>query len=368
MINFLDLKAINQRQRNEFQKALDGILESGWFILGEQTNLFEIEFAEYCGTKECVGVANGLDALHLVLKAWGIGEGDEVIVPSNTYIATWLAVSLTGAIPIPVEPNIITYNIDPNRIESAITCRTKAIVPVHLYGQTADMNPIMELANSKSIKVLEDCAQAHGAYYNNKIAGSLAHAAAFSFYPGKNLGALGDGGAVTTNDPFLAERIRVLRNYGSKIKYENFLRGYNSRLDEIQSAFLRIKLRELDSDNKHRARIADYYQLGFKDLNQLILPVVAENSSHVWHLYVVRHPRRDELQNKLANLGVATMIHYPIPPHLQDAYSDLGLTKNSLPISEKIHNEVLSLPIGPTMSLEDAEVVVQALCSALSSM
>jgi len=259
MIPFLDLKSINLRQKEEFKTALATVLDSGWLILGKQTEAFEQEFAEYCGAKYCVGVANGLDALHLALKAWGIGPGDEVIVPSNTYIATWLAVSQVGAKPVPVEPDLSTYNIDPNLIEAAITRRTRAIIPVHMYGQTASMEKIMSIADWHGLKVLEDGAQAHGATTNKRRAGALGHAAAFSFYPGKNLGALGDAGALTTNDAALADKIRVLRNYGSHVKYQNEIRGYNSRLDELQSAFLRAKLPLLDGDNVHRRKIAAIY-------------------------------------------------------------------------------------------------------------
>jgi len=368
MIPFLDLKSINLRQKKEFHAALHGVLESGWLILGKQTEAFEQEFAAYCGTKHCVGVANGLDALHLVLKAWGIGPGDEVIVPSNTYIATWLAVSQVGATPVPVEPDLSTYNIDPDLIEVAITSRTRAIIPVHLYGQTAAMEAIMAIANRHGLKVLEDCAQAHGAMLNGRRAGALGHAAAFSFYPGKNLGALGDGGAVTTNDAELADKIRVLRNYGSRIKYQNEVRGYNSRLDELQSAFLRVKLRQLDSDNARRVEIAARYTEGLSGLDGLTLPAVGVGYDHVWHLYVVRHANRDVLQKRLAELDVGTMIHYPIPPHRQAAYQDLGIPEGALPISETIHREALSLPLGPTLCLEHTDTVIAATRSVCDSL
>lgn len=360
MIPFLDIKSINLRQKEEFHAALDAVLDSGWLILGKQTEAFEQEFAAYCGTKYCIGVANGLEALHLVLKAWGIGPGDEVIVPSNTYIATWLAVSQVGAKPVPVEPDLSTYNIDPNLIEAAITPRTRAIIPVHLYGQTASMEAIMVIANRHGLEVLEDGAQAHGAALNARRAGSLGHAAAFSFYPGKNLGALGDGGAVTTNDAELAQKIRVLRNYGSHIKYQNEVRGYNSRLDELQSAFLRTKLPMLDADNAHRSEVAARYSSGLKDLEGVILPKVDVGNDHVWHLYVIRHPKRDALQKRLSELGVGTMVHYPIPPHRQAAYRDLGIPEDALSISESIHREVLSLPMGPTMTRDDTDTVIAA--------
>lgn len=366
MIPFLDLKTINLRQKEEFQKALESILDSGWLVLGKQTEAFEKDFAAYCDAQHCVGVANGLEALRLVLHAWGIGAGDEVIVPSNTYIATWLAVSQVNATPVPVEPDLETFNIDPVLIEAAITPRTRAIIPVHLYGQTASMEKIMSIANRHGLKVLEDGAQAHGARLNKRRAGSMGHAAAFSFYPGKNLGALGDAGAVTTNDAALADKIRMLRNYGSQIKYQNEVRGYNSRLDELQSAFLRTKLPLLDSDNAHRSQIAAAYTEGLKDLEGLTIPKARVGHDHVWHLYVVRHVNREKLQARLAGLGVGTMIHYPIPPHLQPAYKDLHIESGALPISEKIHREVLSLPIGPTMSQEEASIVITAVRQAVA--
>lgn len=358
MISFLDLKAINLRQRDEFQDALNRVLDSGWLILGEECKTFEQEFAAYCGVKYCVGVANGLEALHLVLRAWGIGPGDEVIVPSNTYIATWLAVSYTGATLVPVEPDIQTYNLDPALLEAAITPRTKVIIPVHLYGQVADMSSISRVAQKHGIKVLEDAAQAHGADHKGKKAGALGDAAGFSFYPGKNLGALGDGGAITTNDSELATRLRSLRNYGSQLKYHNETIGFNSRLDELQAAFLLAKLPLLDADNKHRIAIAEVYQGALSGIDSLTLPCISEDGNSAWHLYTIRHPKRDRLAEHLVNHGIATMIHYPIPPHLQPAYSSLGKTKGDFPIAEQIHAEILSLPIGPTMSFEQVERVV----------
>ncbi len=303
-----------------------------------------------------------------MLKAWGISAGDEVIVPSNTYIATWLAVTQVGATPVPVEPDYNTYNIDPTLIEAAITPRTRAIIPVHLYGQAANMEAIMLIARQHELKVLEDAAQAHGATQNEQRAGSLGHAAAFSFYPGKNLGALGDGGAVTTNDVELAEKIRTLRNYGSQFKYHNELCGYNSRLDELQSAFLREKLPLLDTDNAHRNTIAKRYSVGLSSIKEIILPKVSKGNRHVWHLYVIRYSRRDALQNRLSELGVRTMIHYPIPPHLQPAYSDLEAIDGSLSISEMIHREVLSLPMGPTMKIKDADDVIEAIKEAINTL
>ncbi len=368
MIPFLDVKSVNARFRDDLHSCLDRVLDAGWLILGSQTEAFEREFAAYCGVSQCIGVANGLEALHIVLKAWGIGPGDEVIVPSNTYIATWLAVSQLGATPVPVEPDVKTFNIDPSKVSSAITSRTRAIIPVHLYGHAAAMTEIMEIAEKYGLKVLEDAAQAHGAVSAGQRTGSLGHAAAFSFYPGKNLGALGDAGAITTNDPSLANQIRCLRNYGSLIKYQNEVRGLNSRLDELQSAFLRIKLPYLEADNAHRASVAVRYQEGLRDIDSLILPSTSAGYEHVWHLYVVRHPKRDLLQKRLADLGVGTMIHYPFPPHLQRAYVDLGLSAGSLPISEALHREVLSLPMGPTLSTNEVDSVIEAVRKAVTEL
>ena len=368
MIPFLDLKSINLCQREELLAGLSRVLESGWYILGKETESFEKEFAEFCGAKHCVGVANGLEALQLVLRAWGIGKGDEVIVPSNTYIATWLAASNLGARPIPVEPDERTYNIDPERIQRAITSRTRAIIPVHLYGQPADMGPILEIAGKHGIKVLEDAAQAHGARYNGKRVGALGHAAGFSFYPGKNLGALGDGGAITTNDDALADSVRVLRNYGSRTKYYNETKGVNSRLDELQAAFLRTKLEVLEEGNRLRARVAARYAEGLRGLPKLVLPYVPPWAEPVWHLFVVRHPRRDRLAQDLAEREIGSLVHYPIPPHRQRAYAELELADGSLPISEAIHREVLSLPMWPGMTGEQTENVINAVrdgCAAL---
>lgn len=357
---FLDLKAINLRDREAFHKALDRVLESGWVVLGKELEGFESSFAAYCGTEHCIGVANGLDALHLVLRAWEIGPGDEVIVPSNTYIATWLAVTQCGATPVPVEPHPDTYNLDPQRIEAAVTSRTRAVIAVHLYGQPAEMDAIMAVAKKHGLKVLEDAAQAHGARFKGRKTGALGDAAAFSFYPGKNLGALGDGGAVTTNDRALAERIAILRNYGSSRKYVNEIQGFNSRLDELQAAFLSEKLKRLDADNAHRKLIADYYISHLSDLPEVRLPKLADRAESVWHLFVVQAPDRDALMRALAEDGIQTMIHYPIPPHKQRAYA----TKQSFgpfPISEGIHQHVLSLPVGPTLTIEEAKRVVKSL-------
>jgi dTDP-4-amino-4,6-dideoxygalactose transaminase len=361
IIPFLDLKTINLRQRDEFHHALEKVLNSGWLILGEECKEFEQEFAAYCGVKHCIGVGNGLEALHLVLRAWNIGLGDEVIVPSNTYIATWLAVTYTGATPVPVEPDLQTYNLDPKLLEAAITPRTKAIIPVHLYGQVADMSALSATAQKHGIKLLEDAAQSHGAEYMGKKAGAFGDAAGFSFYPGKNLGALGDGGAITTNDSALAEKLRTLRNYGSQLKYHNEIVGFNSRLDELQAAFLRVKLRLLDADNIHRSEIAEIYQSELSGIIELTLPSISRDSKSAWHLYAIRHPQRDRLAEHLTKHGIATMIHYPIPPHLQPAYSSLGKKRGDFPIAEQIHSEILSLPIGPTMPMEYAKKVVASI-------
>lgn len=357
LISFLDLKAINLAYEAELKAAFDRVLHSGWYILGAEVKAFEQEFAAYCGTEHAIGVSNGLDALHLILRGYGVGPGDEVIVPSNTYIATWLAATYAGATPIPVEPVVGGYNIDPERIEAAITPRTKAIIVVHLYGEAADMDPIMRIAAKHNLKVIEDGAQAHGALYNGKRVGNLGHAAGFSFYPGKNLGALGDAGGVTTNDTDLANKVRVLLNYGSQRKYHNEVQGYNCRLDELQAALLRVKLPFLDKETERRRAIAARYNEELADTG-LTLPQSAGVGDHVWHLYVVRSSDRDNLQKKLAEAGVNTMIHYPIPPHLQTAYAELGLKKGDLPLAEKIHQEVLSLPMGPTMTDDQVEQVI----------
>lgn len=349
-IPFLDLKAPHIELRSKLQEAFERVLDSGWYIQGNELKLFEEEFAHYCEVKHCIGVGNGLDALHLILRAYGIGEGDEVIVPSNTYIATWLAASYAGATPIPVEPDERTYNLDPARIEAAITSRSKAIMVVHLYGQPADMDAINAIAKKHNLKVIEDAAQAHGARYKGKRVGTLGDAAGFSFYPGKNLGAIGDGGAVTTNDAELAEKIRVLGNYGSRVKYHNEVKGYNSRLDELQAAFLREKLKKLDEWNDQRKVLAADYLRQLAGCN-LVLPLVPEWADPVWHLFVVRSLQRETLQAHLQKHGIGTMIHYPIPPHLQPAYSELGYEQGDFPIAEAIHREVLSLPMGPTMNV-----------------
>lgn len=360
-IPFLDLKAPQAEMREALHAAFARVLDSGWYIQGEELAKFEQEFAAYCGVQHCIGVANGLDALHLILRAYGIGPGDEVIVPSNTFIATWLAVSHAGARPVPVEPDDATFNIDPAGIEAAITSRTKAIIAVHLYGQAADMDAINDIAARHGLKVIEDAAQAHGARYKGRRTGALGDAAGFSFYPGKNLGALGDGGAVTTNDPVLAERIRMLGNYGSRTKYRNELQGFNSRLDEMQAAFLREKLLRLDEWNARRARIAAIYQERLRD-SALRSPVVPPWAEPVWHLYVVRSKQRDALQSHLAACGIGSLVHYPIPPHLQGAYATDGWRDGDWPLSERMHREVLSLPMGPHLSMAQVDDVVAAVC------
>lgn len=360
-IPFLDLKALYLELKEELDPAYHRVMESGWYIFSEEVAAFEREFAEYCDVKYCIGVGNGLDALHLILRAMDIGAGDEVIVPANTYIATWLAVSYAGATPVPVEPDEKTYNIDPPRIEAAITEKTKAILPVHLYGQPANMDPILKIAERYQLKVIEDAAQAHGARYKEKRVGGLGVAAGFSFYPGKNLGAFGDGGAVTTNDPIIAEKVRSLRNYGSQKKYYHKVKGFNSRLDELQAAFLRVRLRYLDDWNERRRKIANLYLAELSSASYLTLPRVPSWAVPVWHLFVVRTPERDRLQKHLADCGIQTLIHYPVPPHRQVAYQELSHL--DLPVSERIHREVLSLPMSPVMSDGDAGYVAKAVKS-----
>lgn len=356
------MKAPYQELQTELDSAWRRVMDSGWYILGPEVDAFEEEFAAYIGARHCVGVGNGLEALHLILRAHGIGEGDEVIVPANTYIASWLAVSYAGALPVPVEPLERTYNLDPDRLESAITTRTKAVMVVHLYGQTAEMDAIKIIARKHGLKVIEDAAQAHGARYRGKQAGSLGDAAGWSFYPGKNLGALGDAGAVTTNDPGLAETIRSLRNYGSQVKYYNLYKGFNSRLDELQAAFLRVKLKVLDEWNGRRARAAARYLDGLRDTG-LTLPFVPQGMQPNWHLFVVHSRSRDGLQAHLRERGIGTLIHYPVPPHLQDAYREMGLLEGSFPITERIHREALSLPMGPHLSLDDVDLVMDEIRS-----
>lgn len=360
-VPFLDVHAGSAELRPELDAAYHRVMGSGRYLLGAELEQLESEFSAYCEAARSVGVANGLDALHLILRAYRIGPGDEVIVPSNTYIATWLAVSYAGATPVPVEPDPRTFNLDPARIACAITPKTRAILPVHLYGQPADMDPILAVARGHRLKVIEDAAQAHGARYKGRRTGSLADAAAFSFYPAKNLGAFGDGGAITTSDPELAERVRALRNYGSREKYHHDCQGLNSRLDELQAAFLRVKLRKLDEWNARRRAVAARYLSALSSAPPLELPFVPEYAEPVWHLFAVRHPRRHELESSLAARGISTLIHYPVPPHLSGAYSAAGWKPGAFPIAEEMANSELSLPLGPHLSPEQQDCVIEAL-------
>ena len=359
LVPFLDLRAPYLEQQSDLDAALARVAASGWYLLGEELRGFEAEWARYTESAHAVGVANGLDALHLALLALDVGPGDEVIVPSNTYIATWLAVSMTGARPVPVEPDPATYNIDPERIEDAIGPRTRAILPVHLYGLPADMEPIREIAARRGLRILDDAAQAHGARYRGEPVGALADATAWSFYPGKNLGAFGDGGAVTTDDDAIADRVRVLRNYGSRVKYVNEVRGFNSRLDDLQAAVLRVKLARLDEWNARRARAAARYADALADL-PLVLPAAPTYATPSWHLYVVRTYEREALQSALRARDVETLIHYPIPPHRQQAYAELDWPADAFPIANTIHDEILSLPIGPHLTAEQQDRVTDA--------
>lgn len=359
-VPFLDLKAAYIECQADIDAAVQRVLHSGYYIGGPEVESFEVEFAQFCGANECVGLANGLDALHLALRAMDVGPGDEVIVPSNTYIATWLAVSQCGATVVPVEPDVRTFNIDPALIEAAITPRTKVILPVHLYGQPADLDPILAIARKHGLRVLEDGAQAHGSRYKGKRIGAHGDIVAWSFYPGKNLGAIGDGGAITTDDPVLADRIRVLRNYGSRVKYVNEFQGYNSRLDPIQAAILRVKLLRLDEWNSRRSAIAAHYLEQLRD-SGLGLPYVPEWATPAWHLFVVTTPAREALQQRLTAAGVTTLIHYPIPPHLQQCYAELGWKAGVFPHAEQMAEQVLSLPIGPQLETEELATVVRAL-------
>lgn len=358
-VAFLDLRAPYVELKSEIDAAMSRVADSGWYLLGAELRTFEEAYARYVGARHCVGVANGLDALHLALLAFGVGPGDEVIVPSNTYIATWLAVSMAGARPVPVEPDPATYNLDPALVAAAITPRTKVILPVHLYGLPADMEPINAIAARHGIGVLDDAAQAHGAVYRGKRVGVLGSAAAWSFYPGKNLGAFGDAGAVTTNDDAIADRVRVLRNYGSRVKYVNEVQGVNSRLDDIQAAILAAKLPALDAWNTRRRRIAERYTKAFTGL-PLALPVEPPGFVSSWHLYVVRTAERDALRGHLTSAGIETLIHYPIPPHRQQAYASLCVAPDAFPIANMIHDQIVSLPIGPHLSEAEQDRVIAA--------
>lgn len=355
MIPFLDLHKINEQYRTEIDARIKAVIDKGWYLQGEQNDIFAKHFAEYCGTKYALGVANGLDAINLLIKAYGFGEGDEIIVPANTFIATVLAVSQNNCTPVLVEPDINTYCINPDLIEAAITPRTKAIIVVHLYGHAVPMQKIMELAKKYNLKVIEDAAQAHGAYDDGKRVGNLADAAAFSFYPGKNLGAMGDAGGITTNDEEIYTKVKALANYGSDYKYHHIYKGVNSRLDEIQAAILDVKLGHLDADNARRREIAGIYRKKITN-SRVVLPQTDVEESHVWHVFVVRVDDRESLLKHLEANGIQTNVHYPTPPHLQGAYSELS--DLSFPITEKIHREVASLPISPVMTDEEVQTVV----------
>ena len=362
MIKFLDLQKINAQYSEELKHAADKVIDSGWFLMGKELHSFEKNYAAFCGVGHCLGVANGLDALRLIFKAYiemgYMGKGDEVIVPANTYIASVLAISDNGLIPVFVEPNEQTYNLDSTLIEEVITPKTKAILTVHLYGQNSIDDQMLELCSKYSLKLIEDAAQSHGAKWNNKISGGIGDAAGHSFYPGKNLGALGDAGAVTTNDPVLSKTIAALRNYGSEKKYENLYKGLNSRLDEIQAAFLNVKLKYIQEDIDNRRRVASYYLNNINN-NNIILPSLVVRQGHVWHLFVIRTENRIRLQDYLINNEVETIIHYPIPVHYQQAYTEFK--NRNLPLTEKIHNEVLSLPIGRHINDRDLAHIVNVL-------
>ncbi len=356
MIKFLDLEKINNRFRDEIDLRIKTILDKGWYLQGEENEIFCKNFAQYCGTKHCIGVANGLDALNLIIKAMGFGIGDEIIVPANTYIASILAISQNGCTPILIEPHINTYNINPDLIEEKITPKTKAIMVVHLYGQAVQMDKIWDLAKKYNLKVIEDSAQAHGAYYKDKRTGNLSDASAFSFYPGKNLGCMGDGGAVTTNDDELAQKIKAIANYGSDRKYHHIYKGVNSRLDEIQAAVLDVKLKYIDKDNQRRREISKYYRENIKN-EKIILPTAYNEDSHVWHIFAVRTKERDKFQKYLVENEIQTIIHYPTPPHKQNAYKEWA--NLSYPITEEIHRTIISLPMSPVITDVEVQKVVE---------
>jgi len=359
MIKFLDLHKINEQYRKQIDKRIKNVLDSGWYLLGKEDEIFEQNFADYCGTEYCVSCGNGLDALTLIIKAYGFGNGDEIIVPANTYIASILAISYNGCTPVLVEPDINTYNINPDLIEEKITEKTKAIMVVHLYGQAVEMDKIWALAKKYNLKIIEDSAQAHGAIYKEKRTGNLGDASGFSFYPGKNLGCLGDGGAVTTNDKELVDKIRALRNYGSNAKYHNIYQGVNSRLDEIQAAILDVKLPYLDRDNQKRRKIANYYLENIKN-KKIITPLCPVNEkSHVWHVFALRTEKRNEFQQYLKENEIQTLIHYPIPPHKQPCYKEWN--NLSFPITEEIHNTIISIPISPVMNDDEIQKVADVI-------
>ncbi len=359
-IPFLDLGAAYRELKADIDVAVHRVLDSGWYILGPEVEAFEAEWATWCGADHAVGLANGLDALILALRALDVGPGDEVIVPSNTYIATWLAVSAVGATPVPVEPDPLTHNLDPHALAEALSPATKVILPVHLYGQPADLDPILALARTRGIFVVEDAAQAHGARYKGQRIGAHGDVVCWSFYPGKNLGALGDGGAITTNRADLADKIRVLRNYGSRVKYINEVQGVNSRLDPLQAAILRAKLPHLQAWTERRQVLAQIYTEGLAQTS-LIRPFVPAWADPAWHLYVVCTTEREALQKHLSAAGIGTLIHYPVPPHAQDAYGPLGLDPSALPVASRLAQQVLSLPMGPHLEPSAAQAVVRAI-------
>jgi dTDP-4-amino-4,6-dideoxygalactose transaminase len=360
-VPFLDLQLCYQELKEELDAAYHRVMSSGRYVLGPEVETFEAEFAAYCGARHCVAVGNGLEALRLILQAYGIGPGDEVIVPANTFIATWLAVSHAGANPVPVEPSSTTYNIDPDRLSEAITDRTRAIIAVHLYGQPAAMDAICDVARQYGVRVIEDAAQAHGARFRGRLVGAQSDASGFSFYPTKNLGAFGDAGAVMSNDEHLMKRVRLLRNYGSKVKHYNETRGFNSRLDPLQAAFLRVRLKHLDEWNLRRQAVAEMYRKDLAGATGCVLPFVPDWVEPAWHLFVIRHPSRDLLREHLLSLGIETGIHYPVPPHLSEAYSDKGWDEGVLPITEELATTVLSLPMSPHLQPAQIQRVSQAI-------
>ena len=367
-VPFLDMKSPYQELKAELDTAYQRVMESGWYILGEEVKAFENEFAAYCGARHCLGVGNGLEALHLILRGYGIGEGDEVIVPSNTYIATWLAVSYSGARPVPVEPDPRTYNLDPLRVEAAVTPRTRAILPVHLYGQPADMDSLMEIAARHDLKVIEDAAQAQGARYKGRLAGALGHAAGFSFYPGKNLGAFGEAGAIVTSDPDLKARMMTLRDHGQAKRYYHSMVGWNARMDGIQGAVLSIKLRGLAAANAARRAHAAMYSQLLTGTPGVVLPQTAPGNEHVFHIYAVRVKHRDQVLQLMAQRGVNCAIHYPVPIHLQEAYAFLGLKSGAYPVAERCAGEFLSLPMYPELSETQIQKVANELKSCVAEM
>jgi dTDP-4-amino-4,6-dideoxygalactose transaminase len=358
-IPFLSFDATNAAFRDEAKATFERFFDSKWYVLGEMTKQFEVDYAAFNQTNQAVGISNGLDALQIALRVLGIGTGDEVIIPSNTYIASALAVSYVGATPIFVEPNLATYNIDPQRIEAAITPKTKAIMPVHLYGQACEMDAIMAIAKKHNLFVVEDNAQAHGAAFNGKLTGAFGELNATSFYPSKNVGALGEAGAITTDDADLAHKVRVMRNYGSQQRYYNEIKGFNARIDELQAGLLSVKLKHIDRWTKERQQIAAWYREELADCQDVILPEIAEGATHVYHLFVIRHAQRDALQQHLQAHGIGTVIHYPIPPHLQEAYQDLGFRKGDFPLAEEIANTILSLPLFIGMTHEQVKYVAK---------